>query len=95
MSKRKGSRKGSEYDLIDNIISVAEREYGDLEDLTRTQADKVCETVAGMTGESVENVKAQLREMDELNGVTRQSFAVVESCAAAVRLFFCRRFPKG
>ena len=34
MSKRKGSRKGSEYDLIDNIISVAEREYGDLEDLT-------------------------------------------------------------
>ena len=72
MSKRKGSRKGSEYDLIDNIISVAEREYGDLEDLTQTQADKVCETVAGITGESVENVKAQLREMDELNGVTRQ-----------------------
>ena len=72
MNKRKGSRKGSEYDLIDNIISVAEREYGDLEDLTQTQADKVCETVAGITGESVENVKAQLREMDELNGVTRQ-----------------------
>ena len=70
--ERDGSRKGSEYDLIDNIISVAEREYGDLEDLTRTQADKVCETVAGITGESVENVKAQLREMDELNGVTRK-----------------------
>ena len=70
--RRKGSRKGSEYDLIDNIISVAEREYGDLEDLTQTQADKVCETVAGITGKSVENVKAQLREMDELNGVTRQ-----------------------
>ena len=70
--RRRGSRKGSEYDLIDNIISVAEREYGDLEDLTRTQADKVCETVAGITGESVENVKAQLRDMDELNGVTRQ-----------------------
>ena len=72
MEQRGGSRKGSEYDLIDNIISVAEREYGDLEDLTQTQADKVCETVAGITGESVENVKAQLREMDELNGVTRQ-----------------------
>ena len=72
LGSRSGSRKGSEYDLIDNIISVAEREYGDLEDLTRTQADKVCETVAGMTGESIENVKAQLREMDELNGVTRQ-----------------------
>lgn len=70
---RRGSRKGrASDDTIDVIISTAEREYGDLEDLTGTQADDVCRKVAEQTGESFEEVRDLLKEMDELNGVERQ-----------------------
>ena len=70
---RRGSRKGrASDDTIDVIIDTAEREYGDLEELTGAQADDVCRKVAEQTGESYEEVRDLLKEMDELNGVERQ-----------------------
>lgn len=66
---RRGSRKGrASDDTVDVIINTAEREFGDLEDLTGSQAELLCHKVSDITGESYEEVMDLLSEMDERQG---------------------------